>query len=117
MDFRTTARAGKCSDHGTDRRDAPPSVHKIHRFPVSAGLTPFNYRPFRIQTRQWGNIASEDRNDLNVHEAVEVGKRLPETPDEAVSFAFSQCGEKKRCSERVGLRPVVIRFFLTASES
>ena len=46
-EFRTTARAGKCSDHGTDRLDAPPCVHLIHRFPV---LIQFNYRPVRIQT-------------------------------------------------------------------
>ena len=33
-----------------------------------------------------------------------------ETSDEAVSFIFSQYGEIKRCSKRVGLRPIVIRF-------
>jgi len=36
------------------------------------------------------NIASEDRNGWNGHEACEVSKPSPETPDEAVSFAFSQ---------------------------
>jgi len=101
MDFRITARAGKYSDHGTDRRDAPPSVHQIHRFPVPVGLTPFNYRPVRIQTRQWGKIASEDRNAWNGHEACEVSKPSPETPDEAVSFAFSQYGEIKEIQRQV----------------
>ena len=95
MDFRTTALAPKCSDYGTDRRDIPPSARQIRRFPVPAGLTAFNYWPVQIQTRQWGNIASEDQNACNGHEACEVTNPPTETPDGAISFVFSQYGDKK----------------------
>ena len=86
MDFRTTARARKFSDHGTDSRDTTPSVHQIHRFPVRAGLTPFNYRPVRIQTRQWRNIASEDQMAGVGTRCMRLANLPPETPDEAVQF-------------------------------
>jgi len=111
MDFRTIVRAGKCSANGTDRRDAPPSVHQIHRFPVPARLTSFNYKHDNREISQ-EKIAIYGMGTRRMR----LANLPPETPDEAVSFA-SQDGEIKEMQREVWSKAYCYKVLATSDEA
>jgi len=106
----------ECNDYGTVRR-TPRQVYVnfafshylqdlLHSTKASpnTNTTKGKYRKWRYKLLKWARGV------------LKLAYLPPELPDDAVSFAFSQHGEIRKCKERFCIRPIVIRFS-TASES
>jgi len=81
MNLRTTARAGKCSEHGSNRWAAPASIHRIYRFPVltpTTGQSEYKHDNGEISQVKIEVAGMGTRR-------VRLAGLPPETPDEAVN--------------------------------